>query len=152
VTHAYHHPLPRLSTIYDCCKGSVGPWYVIITSDLACMLIHQTGVPIAWMLLSNGTVATILFFLIWVKAASPGVQPSIIMTDHNLAQIKALKAVQPNSQCIWHVLHTIRAHFVLVQFQALWAKVRSLVRTKNSNKFDRIWTIIHCSHRVLFSI
>jgi hypothetical protein len=90
-------------------------------------------------------VATISFFLNWVKAASSGVQLLIIMTDCDLAQIKVLKAVYPNSQIflyIWHVLHAIRAHFVPDQFQALWGKVRSLVRTKDANEFDKIWTEI----------
>ena len=104
-----------------------------------------TGVPVAWMLSSNGTAATIAFFLNWVKTASPGIQPSIIMTDCDLAQIKAIKAVYPDSQiflCIWHVLWAIRSHFVPEKFQSLWAKVKSLVKTEDSDEFDRIWTEI----------
>jgi transposase-like protein len=108
-------------------------------------LCLRTGVPVAWMLSSNGTAATIAFFLNWVKTASPGVRPSIIMTDRDLAQIKAIKAVYPDSQiflCIWHVLRAIRSHFVPEKFQSLWAKVKSLVKTEDSDEFDRIWTEI----------
>jgi MULE transposase domain len=108
-------------------------------------LCLRTGVPVAWMLSSNGTAATITFILNWVKTASPGVQPSIIMTDHDLVQIKAIKAVYPDSQiflCIWHVLQAIRSHFVPEKFQSLWAKVKSLVKTEDSDEFDRIWTEI----------
>jgi MULE transposase domain len=108
-------------------------------------LCFRTGVPVAWILLSNGTVATIAFFLNWVKTVSPGVQPSIIMTDHDIVQLKAIKAVYPNSQiflCIWHVLRAIRSHFVPEKFQSLWAKVKSLVKTEDSDEFDRIWTEI----------
>jgi len=61
-------------------------------------LMHQTGIPVTWMLSSNGTAGTISFFLDWVKMASPAVRPSIIMMDHNLAQIKAIKAIYPDSQ------------------------------------------------------
>jgi len=43
------------------------------------------GVPVAWMLASNGTTATIAFFLQWVRDASPLVQPAAIMTDRNQA-------------------------------------------------------------------
>jgi MULE transposase domain len=97
------------------------------------------------MLSSNGTVATIAFFLNWVKAVCPTIWPSIIMTDHNLAQIKALEAVYPDSQiffCTWHVLHAMRSHFVPEKFQSLWAKVKSLVKTEDSHEFERIWTEI----------
>jgi len=109
------------------------------------MLMHWTGVPVVWMLSSNGTAGTISFFLDWVKTASPAVQPSIIMMDCDLAQIKAIKAIYPNSQiflCIWHVLRAIRSHFIPKKFQSLWAKVKSLVKTEDSHEFDRIWTEI----------
>jgi MULE transposase domain len=88
-------------------------------------------------------VATIAFFLNWIKAVSPAVWPSIIMMDCDLAQIKALEAVYPDSQiflCIWHVLHAMRSHFVPEKFQSLWAKVKSLVKTEDSHEFERIWT------------
>jgi hypothetical protein len=104
-----------------------------------------TGIPVTWMLSSNGMVATIAFLLNWVKTASPGVQPSIIMIDCDLAQIKVIKAVYPDSQIllyIWHVLQAIRSHFVPEKFQSLWAKVKSLVKTEDSDEFDRIWTEI----------
>jgi hypothetical protein len=39
-----------------------------------------------------------ILFLNWIKTASLGVQPSIIITDHDLAQIKAIKAVYLDSQ------------------------------------------------------
>ena len=108
-------------------------------------LCFWTGVLVTWMLSSNGTVAIIAFFLNWVKTASSGVWPSIIMTDHDLVQIKAIKAVYPNSQiflCIWHVLWAIRSHFVPEKFQSLWAKVKPLVKTEDSDEFDTIWTEI----------
>jgi hypothetical protein len=119
------------------CNHCIGSW-------LTCLCL-RTGVPVAWMLLSNGMAATIAFFLNWVKTASLGIQPSIIMRDCDLAQIKAIKAVYPDSQiflCIWHVLRAIRSHFVPEKFQSLWAKVKSLVKTEDSNEFDRIWTEI----------
>ena len=113
--------------------------------------MYRTGVPVAWMLSSNGTARTIAFFLNWVKTASPSVQPSIIMTDRDLAQIKVVKAVYPDSQiflCIWHVLQAMRGHFVPDQFQALWAKVKILVKTKDSDEFDKIWTEISTDRSV----
>jgi hypothetical protein len=80
------------------------------------------GVPVAWMLASNGTTAMIAFFLSWVRDASPLVQPMVIMTDHDQAQINALGAIYP--QCTWHVLRTMRLHFNTNTYPVLWEKVK----------------------------
>src|SRR6266850_799550 len=120
-----------------------------IKSQLA--LMHQTGILVTWMLSSNGTAGTISFFLDWVKMVSLAVWLSIIMTDRGLVQIKGIKAIYPNSQiflCIWHVLCTIRSHFIPKKFQSLWAKVKSLVKTEDSHEFDRIWTEISTNSSV----
>jgi hypothetical protein len=46
------------------------------------------------MLSSNAMVATIAFFLNWVKTVSLAIQPLIIMTDHDLGEIaEALELV-----------------------------------------------------------
>ncbi len=55
------------------------------------------GVPVAWMLASNGTTAMITFFLRWVRDASPSVQPAVIMTDRDQAQINVLEVIYPQS-------------------------------------------------------
>jgi hypothetical protein len=72
--------------------------------------MFQIGVPVAWMLASNGTTDTIAFFVGWVRDASLVVWPAVIMTDRDHVQINALRIVYPDSQillCKWHVLHTI---------------------------------------------
>jgi MULE transposase domain len=99
------------------------------------------------MLSSNGMTDTIEFFLNWVKETSPIVWPAVIMSDHDQVQLNALKKVYPDSQillciCIWHVLCAFQSHFVAERFQALWAKVKSWVKTKDSDEFDKIWTEI----------
>ena len=70
----------------------------------------------------------IAFFLKWIKDASPSVQPGIIMTDCNQAQIMALQSIYPQSQvllCTWHVLHAMQSHFATNQFPELWDKVKA---------------------------
>jgi hypothetical protein len=87
----------------------------------------------------------IKYFLNWVKEESPAVWLVVIMTDRDQAQIKAIERVYPDSQtllCLWHVLHTFRSHFVTEEFQALWTRVKSWVRTEDSDEFDRIWAEI----------
>jgi hypothetical protein len=77
------------------------------------------GIPVTWMLASNGTMATIAFFLRWVRDASPSVKPVVIMTDRDQAQINALEAIYPESTvnlCIWHVLCVMRLHFNINQY------------------------------------
>ena len=58
-------------------------------------LCFWTGVLVTYrMLSSNAMVATIAFFLNWVKTVSLAIQPSIIMTDHDLGEIaEALELV-----------------------------------------------------------
>jgi MULE transposase domain len=105
----------------------------------------KIGIPVAWMLSSNGTTETISYFLNWVKEASPAVRPAVIMTDRDQAQINTIMRVYPDSQtllCLWHVLCAFRSHFVTDQFQALWARVKSWVRTEDSDEFDWIWAEI----------
>jgi hypothetical protein len=68
------------------------------------------GIPVAWMLASNGMTDNIAFFVSWVRDASPVVWLAVIMTDHDCAQINALRIIYPNSQillCKWHVLCAI---------------------------------------------
>ena len=84
----------------------------------------------------------IAFFVIWVRDASPEVQPCVIITDCDQAQINALKMVYPQSQiflCHWHVLHVIQSHFVMMAFKDLWQKIKALVQTDNQVIFDNIW-------------
>ena len=94
------------------------------------------------MLTSSGTTEIITFFVKWVRDASPLVQPTVIMTDHDQAQIVALQIVYPLSRiflCTWHVLRVMRSHFVTTQFQALWEKVKTWVITEDLAKFHNIW-------------
>ena len=45
------------------------------------------------MLMSSGTGDTIAFFVRWIQDTSLAVWPEVIMTNHNQAQIDALKEV-----------------------------------------------------------
>ena len=98
--------------------------------------------PVAWMLTSSATTATISFFIAWVRDASPAVRPAVIMTDRDKAQIAALKAVYPRSKiylCTWHVLRAIRSHFVTHEFPALWDKIKKWVTTDDLGVFLTLW-------------
>src|SRR6266851_6506040 len=110
-------------------------------------LYSDLGVPVAWMLASNGTTVMIAFFLRWIRDASPSVQPAVIMTDRNQAQINALEAIYPQSTvnlCIWHVLHMMRLHLNTNQYPVLWNKVKEWVKTKDQFKFAKLWVEISC--------
>jgi hypothetical protein len=84
------------------------------------------------MLASNRMTAMIMFFLRWVRDASPSVKPMVIMTDRNQAQINVLEAIYLESTvnlCIWNVLHAMRSHFNTNQYLVLWGKVKAWVKT-----------------------
>jgi hypothetical protein len=105
------------------------------------------GVPVAWMLSSNGTQATIQFFLEFVKCQSPDVSPSIFMTDQDQAQVNAICDTYPSSwvfYCWWHVLRAIRSHFITTEFKDLWALIKKWVWTTDQYEFDAWWEDI-CS-------
>ena len=120
-----------------------------MVSDIYCISVSRDlgaalkiGVPVAWMLTSSRTSATISFFVAWVKCISPAVRPAIIMTDRDQAQIAALHAVYPRSQiylCTWHILHAIRSHFVTTEFPGLWDKIKKLVNTDDLATFFTLW-------------
>src|SRR6266850_5807345 len=101
-------------------------------------LCSQLGVPVAWMLVSNGTKDIISFFLCWVRDRSPAISLAMIMTNRDLVQIGALKIVYPDSRiflCKWHVLRAMQTHFNAFEFPELWTKVRALVNTLDKEKF-----------------
>ena len=107
------------------------------------------------MLSSNRTTDTITFFVNWVKEASPTIQPLVIMSDRDQAQIAALQIVYPQSQillCIWHVLRAMRSHFITDQFKGLWDKIKAWVNTDNLSKFLKLWDEISSDPSVPQSI
>jgi hypothetical protein len=112
---------------------------------------HSAGVPVAFMLLSSGTEATIQFFLNWVKEQNLEIKPAIIMTDHNQAQINMLKAIYPDSTiylCWWHVLCTMWTHFCTEEFPKLWECVCEWVKTPDQSKFESWWDEMQTNHSV----
>jgi MULE transposase domain len=119
----------------------VGPRYVVINRRLDNTCLSQIGVPVAWMLTSNGKTETITYFLHWVKDASPTVQPAVIMTDCDQAQIAAIQAVYPQSQtllCMWHVLHVMRSHLSTKAYPVLWDNVKAWVKTEDPAEFSQL--------------
>ena len=95
-----------------------------------------------WMPSSSGTEATIQYFLNFVKDRSPGVVPAIIMSDHDKAQMNAVKTVYPDSKlllCWWHVLRAIRMHFRTEEFLEVWDRIHEWVKTSDQSRFDAIW-------------
>jgi hypothetical protein len=94
------------------------------------------------MLSSNGTEATIQFFLNFIKLHSPEITPQITMSNHDQAQMNAIKAVYPDTTlllCWWHVLRAMRMHFCTEEFPELWEHVREWVKTSDQVTFDSMW-------------
>ncbi len=97
------------------------------------------------MLASNRMTATITFFLRWVRDASLLVQPMVIMTNCDQAQINVLGAIYPWSTvnlCTWHVLCAMRSHFNTNKYLVLWNKVKSWVKTTDQIEFAMLWVEI----------
>jgi len=128
----------------------------LISSHTIFFLIINKGVPVAWMLSSNGTQPTIEFFLNLIKAWSPGILPSIFMTDHDHAQVNAIRSAFPQCRrifyCWWHVLRAIWTHFNTKEFSDLWSLFQDWVCTTDDNKFNAWWTQIQGDTKVPKSV
>jgi hypothetical protein len=124
----------------------MGPWCVIKIFIYFILKSKWIGVPVAWMLSSNGTQATIEFFLNLIKSQSPNISPSIFMTDRNHVQVNAIRTAFPKCQrvfyCWWHMLHAIRIHFNMKEFPKLWTLIQFWVHVTDSNEFNLCWTQI----------
>jgi hypothetical protein len=116
--------------------------------------IRLAGIPIAWMLSSDGTEATITYFINFVKTCSPEIAPQITMSDWDQAQMNAINAVYPETMlllCWWHVLRAMRTHFRTEEFPELWERVREWVKTTDQSKFDSVWEWIQTDPSVPLS-
>ena len=94
------------------------------------------------MLSSSGTEATILFFLTFVKTRTPGVVPTIIMSDRDRAQMNTVSTIYLDSKlllCWWHVLCAIQMHFRMEGFPVVWDRIREWVKTSDQARFDSLW-------------
>jgi len=78
------------------------------------------------MMSSNGTEATIQYFLNFIKMHSPEITPWITMSDCDQAQMNAIKAAYLGTTlllCWWHVLHAMQMHFHTEEFPELWEHI-----------------------------
>ena len=68
------------------------------------------------------------------------------MTDHNQAQVNAIRATFPECSCVfycwWHVLRAIRTHFNTKHFPVLWSRIQDWVHTTNNDEFNAHWAYI----------
>ena len=103
-----------------------------------------TGVPVAWMVSSDGKEETIYLFLTVFHSRNP-VVPRYILSDRDEAQLSAIRRVYKSSHlflCLWHVLHAWRAHLRTSQYPDVWAALQQLPRADSKDAFDRIWNTI----------
>lgn len=98
--------------------------------------------PIAWMISSNATEATIDYFLAMLWAQNPGVIPKRLMLDFDKGQMNAVRCCYPESQlllCWWHVAHAWQQHFVTAHYKDLWAELKQWYQKTTQAKFDVCW-------------
>jgi hypothetical protein len=101
-----------------------------------------SGMPAAWMISSNATEVTIVYFLLKVREESPDVEPKWVMSDKDRAQMNAVRHVYPKSRlilCWWHVLHAWRQHFVTSHHPELWTLLKDWIRLTDQDKFNIQW-------------
>ncbi|KAF7371998.1 SWIM-type domain-containing protein [Mycena venus] len=99
------------------------------------------GVPVSWMLASNGPKETITYFLKANQLQSPATIPRRIISDLNWAQIHSCINVYNTIilLCWWHVLHAWQQHFSIPTYPELWALLKNWIRITNQVEFDATW-------------
>ena len=100
------------------------------------------GMPIAWMISSNGTEAMIDYFLAILHAQNPEVVPKYLMTNFDKAHINAIECCYHKSQvllCWWHAAHAWQQHFVTAHYKDLWAELKKWYQMATKADFDMGW-------------
>jgi hypothetical protein len=114
--------------------------------NLTTLVVHDSwahGIPVGWMLASNGCQETIHYFVRLVQNQSPLVIPRYIMTDFDHAQINACRAGYRSQAfillCWWHLLHAWQQHFAISKFPELWELLKKWVRMDEEEDFKQAW-------------
>ena len=102
--------------------------------------------PAMWMLSSNATEATVDFFMGAVQTWSPKVNPKIIMSDCDWAQINPAQRRWPLALvllCWWHVLHVWHQHLQIYEHPVLWGLLKGWIWITKEDEFNECWAKIH---------
>ena len=97
------------------------------------------------MLSSNATEATVDFFMGAVQTRSPKVNPKIIMSDRDWAQINPAQRRWPLALvllCWWHVLHAWHQHLQIYEHPVLWGLLKGWIRITEEDEFNECWAKI----------
>jgi hypothetical protein len=116
------------------------------------ILTEKTGIPIAWMLASNGRQETIQYFLRLNHERSPDVLPRYFMSDFDKAQINACRTASTECAaqlrasyvsfillCWWHVLHAWQQNIRTSQHPELWELLKKWLRMVDEAEFEATW-------------
>ncbi len=109
------------------------------------LTLYPLGMPVAWMLPSNGTQATLELYLKQIRVENPTMIPKEFMSDKDRAQMNTIKVVYSKCDlflCWWHVLHAWQAHFTLMHFPILWDLLKKLIHVPTVADFDNLWHTI----------
>ena len=103
-----------------------------------------TGIPVAWMLASNGCQETIYFFLKLNRVQNPSTIPRRIMSDFDWPQINGCTAAYSSLilLCWWHVLHAWQQHFHISTHPDLWTLLKKWIRITEQAAFNAAWNKI----------
>jgi hypothetical protein len=103
-----------------------------------------SGIPVAFMLASSGTQATIGYFLRLHRNRNPCTIPRNIISDFDWAQINACIAEYEAFilLCWWHVLHAWQQHLHIPTYPELWEILKNWIRVTDITEFNGIWTRI----------
>ncbi|KAJ7605973.1 hypothetical protein DFH06DRAFT_1019876, partial [Mycena polygramma] len=105
------------------------------------LLGWKHGIPVAWMLASNGCQPTIKYFLNVHRLRSPLTIPRYMICDFDWPEINACTEAYITCVllCWWHVLHAWQQHLRVSTHPELWELLKRWIRITDKAEFDAAW-------------
>jgi hypothetical protein len=135
--HAWGRDFARLDATHNTTYYATMLLFTVIVQDR-----HGHGMPIAWMIASNGQADTIDYFLMYLHQLNPDIIPHKFMSDNDSGQLGQIRFRYSLSQlmlCWWHVLHAWQQHFVTRHYPELWEKLKGWIRITDKAEFWACW-------------
>jgi MULE transposase domain len=113
----------------------------VIMTTIYTLYSNNAGVPICYMLASNGQQATHELYFKTFRENNPTLPPYIIM-DRDLAAFNAARIIYPDVKtllCLFHLVSAWWKHIVVSKHEATWKLALRLSRATTQVEFDGIW-------------
>jgi MULE transposase domain len=125
-------------------RDEFGRGKLVILMAIYALCSNNAGVPISYMLASNGQQATHELYFQTFRNNNPTLPPYIIM-DRDLAAFNAARVIYHDVKtllCLFHLVSAWWKHIVVSKHESTWKLALRLSRATTQIEFDSIWSEI----------